>query len=710
MNLQEAELEIEEYWTNIYRKHDNNMIEAWNEEVCDVYKELLEKENLEKDTLQYGDKNLPLILREHYDYDIHTQSKIIPMTYPEIEVKELRTQMKKIKTRKATGPDNITPEMYRAMEQSKVCVTALQTIYQKIVDEGSKVKEWEKSRTKMIPKVKNPTANKLRPIALTDVSYKLFMKIQGVKIDRHITENEEELDNQAGFTRRRQIEDNLFILQYCIESSYTRKKPLIVTCIDYTKAFDSIKREKIIETLIHYRVHPKVIEAIVNIYQEDHTEIEFGQIKKKITITSGIRQGCTGSTVLFKLITYMIINELDRRGRGYSDKDIHLTSLFFADDGLLMAHSIEDAKENLRITTEVSKEFGLEINKEKSNVMIFNMDNHPTHLEGIEVSKKIKYLGITIDNKLNCFKTQKKMILKKARNMANLTYSIIGKSCNKLLIGKTYWKSVAMPSILYGTNVINLTKEEIEQLQVTENSVYRNILDAPCYAPNVTLRGEIGASTMNKRIINSRFNYINGILTGRNEILAVILEKITENKDTKWIETTQKYLNETNMTMAQLRCTTKEEIKLKMKQWDDKLWKKEINERSTLTLYRTHKTEIKEESSLYDNKPASTIFYKARTNTLPLNDRKRHNKEKDDKDTKCVICNEEIEDLYHFMLVCPGYTKQRGDIVELQQPYTQKKEDIVGEFLFDCVNIERKKDQLFCMWRTRDRLLKTLKN
>ena len=49
-----------------------------------------------------------------------------------------------------------------------------------------------------------------------DVSYKLYMKIQGKKIDDHLIQNNEQIETQAGFTSGCQIEDNLFILQYQI--------------------------------------------------------------------------------------------------------------------------------------------------------------------------------------------------------------------------------------------------------------------------------------------------------------------------------------------------------------------------------------------------------------------------------------------------------------------------------------------------------------
>ena len=53
-----------------------------------------------------------------------------------------------------------------------------------------------KSNTRLIPKVNKPTAKQLRPIALTDVSNKLFMTIIGVKIDAHQLENHENLTHR----------------------------------------------------------------------------------------------------------------------------------------------------------------------------------------------------------------------------------------------------------------------------------------------------------------------------------------------------------------------------------------------------------------------------------------------------------------------------------------------------------------------------------
>ena len=47
---------------------------------------------------------------------------------------------------------------------------------------------------------------------------------------------------------------------------------------------------------------------------EDSTKIQLEKNKEiEIELTSGIRQGCTASTVLFKLITYNIIEEMKKQ-------------------------------------------------------------------------------------------------------------------------------------------------------------------------------------------------------------------------------------------------------------------------------------------------------------------------------------------------------------------------------------------------------------
>lgn len=156
-----------------------------------------------------------------------------------------------------------------------------------------------------------------------------------------------------------------------------------------------------------------------------------------MTVTSGIKQGCTGSTTIPKLITYLIVQEMERT-KGYNQQGLNINTLFYADDSLQLSHNIEEARDNIKILIKISRECGLEINKDKSRIIIHNAEQNIESIEGINVTDEIKYLGLTITNKRDLFKAQKNSIIQKAQKLANMTFSITAKSCHKITIGKVF--------------------------------------------------------------------------------------------------------------------------------------------------------------------------------------------------------------------------------------------------------------------------------
>ena len=87
--------------------------------------------------------------------------------------------------------------------------------------------------------------------------------------------------------------------------------------VDFKKAYDSVDRRMLIEVLIKYKVNPKIIDMIVQMYTKDKTTITLGKMQETIEVTHGIRQGCSISTVLFKMVTFCIIEELEEKGVKY---------------------------------------------------------------------------------------------------------------------------------------------------------------------------------------------------------------------------------------------------------------------------------------------------------------------------------------------------------------------------------------------------------
>ena len=85
-----------------------------------------------------------------------------------------------------------------------------------------------------------------------------------------------------------------------------------------------------------------------------------------IEVMCGIRQGCTGSPQLFLMVIGMVIEQILRSGMGFRLNDVCLPTLFYADDGLLLARSVKEAEKIIVILEEEAAKYGLKINKEKS--------------------------------------------------------------------------------------------------------------------------------------------------------------------------------------------------------------------------------------------------------------------------------------------------------------------------------------------------------
>ena len=180
---------------------------------------------------------------------------------------------------------------------------------------------WRESRTVLILKKTSPTCGDLRPIALTDVSYKVFFGMIKEKIFEHMKYQNCIMELQAGFTQGCRLEDNLLLVRYCVGESVRMKKMLVLCAIDFAKAFNSVDRRCIIQAMISmmkYKCHPRLIDVVSRIYDEDRTSLFFGRDKVgDLNLKSGIRQGCTGSPWLFVMIVNRLIEELGNINRSW---------------------------------------------------------------------------------------------------------------------------------------------------------------------------------------------------------------------------------------------------------------------------------------------------------------------------------------------------------------------------------------------------------
>ena len=135
-------------------------------------------------------------------------------------------------------------------------------------------------------------------------------------------------------------------------------------------------------------------------------------------------------------------------------------------------------------------------------------------------------------------------------------------SCNRVLIGKTYWKSVVLPALLFASSVIVWSRNELERLQRDENKVWRFILGAPSYTAVAALRGDLGASCMKMRDAKTKLKYVRYVMKDSPcNLRRIVLEDMLDKGRDGLAKSIIKYMNEleivgvnelTNMTDGQI--------------------------------------------------------------------------------------------------------------------------------------------------------------
>ena len=107
-----------------------------------------------------------------------------------------------------------------------------------------------------------------------------------------------------------------------------------------------------------------------------------------------------------------------------------------------------------------------------------------------------KYLGLTIGNK-GLEKEKNNIRVKAEKNLSTIKAKTKLRA-NKYEITRGLWKGIAVPTLLYGAEILELGENETRGLEVVQNKAARLGFGAGKYAPIETLRGEMGWSTLKK--------------------------------------------------------------------------------------------------------------------------------------------------------------------------------------------------------------------
>ena len=110
------------------------------------------------------------------------------------------------------------------------------------------------------------------------------------------------------------------------------KKDVYICFIEYTNAFDRVKRFKMIECLSEIEMYDKDLQIISKLYREQSASVRTENgMTSEFKIKKGVRQGCVLSPNLFNLYTEKIFREVEDM-KGVNIGGVNINNLRYADD------------------------------------------------------------------------------------------------------------------------------------------------------------------------------------------------------------------------------------------------------------------------------------------------------------------------------------------------------------------------------------------
>ena len=140
---------------------------------------------------------------------------------------------------------------------------------------------------------------------VTKALFKVILERNKAKIDWEVS------PTQSGFRRGMGTREGIFNLRTINERYLAKHKDVYICFIDYQKAFDRVKHEKLCEVLTAMNFDGKDVRIVANLYwgQVAVVRTKKGN-SRNITVKRGTRQGCVLSPNLFNLLTEMIFREV----------------------------------------------------------------------------------------------------------------------------------------------------------------------------------------------------------------------------------------------------------------------------------------------------------------------------------------------------------------------------------------------------------------
>jgi hypothetical protein len=409
----------------------------------------------------------------------------------------------------APGGDRIPAEFLRFGGQGMA--EGLCALFNWILDHSSIPSSWGKALVVLLFKdgARSDPGN-YRGISLLDIVGKVFSKVVARRLDSAL----DIVSSQAGFTRGRGCQYDLFALVQILHKRKRMGQNTYLFFLDVRKAFDTVWRDGLMFKLWKQGVRGKLWRALYAMYSNNKTSILInGQPTRWFDILQGVRQGATESPTLFKFYINGLAQSLRKSGLGVALGGVledniadMLSILLFADDVVLFANSREELQKMIDVVALYSHKWRFEENLGKCGVMSVlaasSKPSKPASLEflgrAVKEVHQYKYLGVIVHESL-LWEQHIKRIADKALAARTRYQRILTNRRLSVRLRLHVYKTYIMPLFDYASDIWWADTKQATKLEAIQMSVLRDILQCNAKTNNVAVRSVLGVIPLEMR-------------------------------------------------------------------------------------------------------------------------------------------------------------------------------------------------------------------
>ncbi|KAK3536896.1 hypothetical protein QTP86_027088, partial [Hemibagrus guttatus] len=252
-----------------------------------------------------------------------------------IRMDEVRKALKRMKSGKAVGPDDIPVEVWKCLGEA--AVEFLASLFNRVLESERMPEEWR--RSVLVPIFKNKgdvqSCSNYRGIKLMSHTMKVWERVVEARLRKVV----EICEQQYGFMPRKSTTDAIFALRILMEKYRDGQRELHCVFVDLEKAYDRVPREELWYCMRKSGVAEKYVRVVQDMYERSRTVVRcaVGQTEE-FNVEVGLHQGSALSPFLFAIVMDQLSEEVRQESPW---------TMMFADDIVICSESREQVEENL---------------------------------------------------------------------------------------------------------------------------------------------------------------------------------------------------------------------------------------------------------------------------------------------------------------------------------------------------------------------------